>query len=77
MTVEVEAYSGYKADERPVRFRLGQQWLAVAEIIDRWYDPDATYFRVGAGDGNVYILRHQEARGEWTLEAFRKESPPE
>ena len=27
MTVEVETYSGFKADERPVRFRLGGRWL--------------------------------------------------
>ena len=49
MTVEVESYSGFKADERPLRFRLGERWLAVEEVVDRWYDPDAVYFRVRAG----------------------------
>jgi hypothetical protein len=72
MTVEVEAYSGYKADERPLRFRLGERWVAVVEIADRWYDPEAVYFRVKAEDGDTYILRHDETGGAWSLEAFRK-----
>ncbi len=77
MTVEVQAYSGYKADERPLRFRLGGEWLEVVEVVDRWYDPDAVYFRLRAADGNLYILRHREGTDEWTLEAFRRESPTE
>ena len=69
--VEVESYSGYKADERPRRFRLGDRWLTVEEVGDRWYDPEATYFRVKADDGATYILRHDERAGVWTLGAFR------
>jgi hypothetical protein len=72
MKVEVEAYSGHKADERPLRFRLGERWLSVEEVVDRWYDPDAVYFRVRADDGAMYILRHVEATDVWTLEAFRR-----
>jgi hypothetical protein len=71
MTVEVESHSGFKADERPLRFRLGERWLTVEEIVDRWYDPDAVYFKVRAGDGSTYILRHVEGSELWTLEAFR------
>ena len=72
MTVEVECYSGHKADERPLRFRLGDLWLDVQEVTDRWYDPQATYFRVTADDGATYILRHDERADTWTLEAFRR-----
>jgi hypothetical protein len=72
MKIEVEAYSGHKADERPLRFRLGERWLGVVEVVDRWYDPDAIYFRVRAEDGDLYILRHIELTDVWTLEAFRK-----
>lgn len=71
MTVEVEAYSGFKPDERPLRFRLGDRWLAVLDVSDRWYDPGATYFRVLAEDGATYVLRHDEPADLWTLEAFR------
>ena len=72
MKVEVESYSGYKADERPLRFRLGERWLAVEEVVDRWYDPDAIFFRVRAEDGSIYILRHARESDLWTLEAFRR-----
>jgi len=71
MKVEVESYSGYRADERPVRFVLGGKAYEVVEIEDRWYSPAAIYFRVVAGDGNRYLLCHDETRDEWSLEGFR------
>jgi hypothetical protein len=73
MIVEVEAYSGFKADERPVRFRLGDRWYGVLEVLDRWYDPQAAYFRFRTDDGDVYVLRHDEREQAWTLEAYRRE----
>jgi hypothetical protein len=71
MTVSVEAYSGHKANERPQRFRLGERWYDVREILDRWYSPDARYFKVAADDGNLYILRLDERTQEWSLGAFQ------
>jgi len=73
MKIAVESYSGYRADERPMRFVLGGRIYEVAEVEDRWYSPGMTYFRVVAGDGNRYVLRHEEAQDEWSLEAFRAE----
>ena len=64
MKVEVESYSGFKADERPLRFRLGERWLAVEEVVDRWYDPDAVYFRVRADDGTTSYRHAERADGE-------------
>ncbi|MBI4873814.1 MAG: hypothetical protein HY822_04170 [Acidobacteria bacterium] len=74
MNVEVFCYSGYKGDERPVRFRLGSTDYQVEDILDRWYGPDDTYFKVRADDGNLYILRRRSSapEGEWSLEAFRE-----
>jgi hypothetical protein len=69
--IEVETYSGYRADERPLRFVLNGREYQVAEVEDRWYSPEATYFRVVAEDGNRYVLCHDEAQKIWTLEAFR------
>jgi hypothetical protein len=71
MRVAVECYAGYKADERPQRFTLRGRLFEVLEILDRWYDPEAIFFRVRADDGNIYILRHDERVGDWTLESFR------
>jgi hypothetical protein len=71
MVIQVESYSGFKGDERPVRFRLGERWLRVEEILDRWYDPDAIYFRVRADDAGIYVLRRSETDSLWTLQAYR------
>lgn len=69
--VRVECYSGYRADERPVRLHMGAQTLEVVAIEDRWYSPGATIFRIVADDGDRYVLRHEEAQDVWTLIAYR------
>jgi len=71
VNVVVECRAGYKADERPVRFRLGEQVLQVEEVEDRWYSPGETFFRVRVSGGDRYVLRHQEAQDTWSLEGFR------
>lgn len=73
MKVEVECYSGYKLDERPLRFSLKGRVFEVHDVLDRWYGPEDVYFKVRAAGGGTYILRRHEAQGEavWTLEAFR------
>ena len=72
MTLRVECYSGFKGGERPLWFQLGGRWLQVEEVLDRWYDPQAIYFRVRADDSSIYILRHSEPDDVWTLESFRR-----
>lgn len=74
MRVSVECYAGRKADERPVRFTLGGRTFEVAEVLDQWYGPDDTYFRVRADDGHLYILRHNASDETWTLESFRRQA---
>ncbi len=72
MKVEVACYAGQKADERPVRFRLDGRDYFVEEVVDQWYGPDDTFFKVRADDGNLYILRHIAREDEWSLESFRR-----
>jgi len=74
MRVRVDCYAGYKADERPQRFYLDEHPYEVAEVLDQWYSPGDTYFRVRAHDGNFYILRHRQDPMEeaWTLVSFRR-----
>lgn len=69
--IRVECYAGHRADERPLRFELRGRTFEVDEVDDRWYSPDARYFRVRATDGNFYVLRHDEVADGWTLDAFR------
>jgi hypothetical protein len=74
LVVRVETYSGFKADERPLRLHLADRILEVAAIEDRWYSPGETYFRVLTAEGDRYVLRHTEAQDVWTLSAFRARS---
>jgi hypothetical protein len=69
--VEVETYSGYKADERPVRVKIDGATVEVAEVEERWYSPGATFFRVLLANGERYVLRRVEAQEVWVLEAYR------
>ncbi len=73
MKIRVECYAGAKPDERPVRFHLGERLHIVEELLDQWYGPDDTFFKVRADDGNLYILRkHNSSDGTWALESFRQ-----
>lgn len=72
MDLRVQCYAGRKADERPVRFQLGDREYLVEEVMDQWYGPEATFFKVRADDGNLYILRHHAADDRWSLESFRR-----
>jgi hypothetical protein len=74
MKLEVQCYAGRKADERPVRFQLGDRCYIIEEIVDQWYGPDDVFFKVTADDGNLYILRHHSREDEWSLESFRRQS---
>jgi hypothetical protein len=69
--IRVECYAGYKPDERPQRFAIRDRFFEVRQVDDRWYSPEATYFRVLADDGNFYVLRHDEHTDLWTLDGFR------
>ena len=70
--IRVECYAGYKSEQRPQHFALGDRTLGVEEVEDQWYSPSSQYFRVRASDGNVYILCHDEERDFWSLSAFRQ-----
>jgi hypothetical protein len=76
MKIRVECYSGHKADERPIKFWLGEDVLFVDTVEDQWYGPTDVYFRVIADDGNSYVLGHSEQDDQWTLESFRSKQSP-
>ncbi|HUI91536.1 MAG TPA: hypothetical protein VLX68_04725 [Chitinivibrionales bacterium] len=67
MNISVETFSGYKADEYPVRFSLQDRRYEIISIEDRWYSPGCSYFRVFADDGNTYILKQIPGNNEWQI----------
>ena len=72
MAIQVESYAGYRGEQEPRVFFLGERRLEVIEIVDRWTEPRRRWFKCRASDGNTYILRHDEAGAEWELAAFTR-----
>jgi hypothetical protein len=66
-SLQVECYAGYRGEETPRRFRIGDRWLEVEEVVDRWLDPDHRYFKVRVADGATYLLRHDATTQRWEL----------
>lgn len=65
--VTVRCYAGYRGEETPRRFDLGENHVEVREVLDRWLAPDHRYFKVLGDDGAVYILRHDPEAERWEL----------
>ena len=76
MELKVECYSGYRANERPLRFafpgKAGGPRYEVKEVLDQWYGVGYQCFKLLADDGNIYILRHHESEDCWRLDSFRR-----
>jgi hypothetical protein len=72
--IQVECYSGYKANERPVAFTYqGHRW-EIKEIVDRWHAeglestwPEINYFKVKTTEGQVFLLRHLSLFDFWSI----------
>jgi hypothetical protein len=76
MPLTVECYSGYRGDQEPRVFWIGERRIAVRSVVDRWYAPTQRWFKVDADDGDIYILRHDEPLGQWELAAFTSAKSP-
>lgn len=72
VAIRVECYAGYRGDQEPLAFWCGAHRLEVRAVVDRWYAPSERWFKVDADDGNVYVLRHDEASGDWEIAAYRR-----
>jgi hypothetical protein len=71
MELRVECYAGYRSDETPRAFFIGDRRIEVVEVLDRWLDPDHRSFKIRGENGNLYILRHDVPGEKWDLTLFR------
>ena len=71
MQVHVETYVDEGGFEKLLRFRLDVREVEVADNIDEWRGIGYRYIKVKCSDGNVYILRFDEARTEWELTMYQ------
>ncbi len=67
MRIQVECYSGYKAEERPRRLHIGERQVEVADILARWLTPEHRYFEVVGDDGERYLIRCAVVGNGWEL----------
>jgi hypothetical protein len=72
--IEVECYSGYKADEYPKCFYMAGDKYEIKEITDRWYEGGrnpkwivANYFKILTTGSQQFILKHEIEIDEWFL----------
>ena len=70
--ISVQAYSGYKVNERPVSFEFRGRSYRVVDICDRWYEGycrsvQLDYFKVLAEDRQYYILRYNSLFDAWSI----------
>jgi hypothetical protein len=72
IAIRVECYSGYRDEETPRRFFIGDRQVGVVEVIDRWLAPDHRYFKVKGDDTNTYVLRHDTVLDSWELTVFKR-----
>jgi len=70
MNIRVECHAGYRGEEEPRAFTLGERRFAVLEVLDRWLDPEHRYFKVKVDDGRMFVLRHDTASAQWELAAL-------
>ena len=70
MGIRVECYAGYRGEETPRAFFLGERRIEVVEVLDRWLAPDHRYFKVRGDDAGIYMLRHDETACEWEMTMF-------
>ncbi len=76
-SIRVECYAGQRAAESPRRFFLGQRGIEVTEIIDRWLDPDYSYFKLRGDDTGIYILRHDRTTDTWEMTLYHNSTHEE
>jgi hypothetical protein len=69
--LKVSCYAGYKGEETPREFVLGDNHIRIEQIIDRWLSPNHRYFKLIGDDGNTYIIRHDIETYTWELTFYQ------
>lgn len=70
LELRVECHAGYRGEETPRRFYIGNRGIDIVEVVDRWLAPEYRYFKVTGDDGGTYILRHDMESNRWALTLF-------
>jgi hypothetical protein len=71
--IRVHTYSGYKADERPLRFEHAGKEHKIREIVNQTCEEIVgnglrRKFTVRTEEGEIFTLFHEEIKDQWFLE---------
>ena len=70
--ITVECYAGYRGEQTPRAFTIGERRIDVSEVVDAWLAPHHRYFKVKDAEGQRYVLRHDVPVDEWELTLFER-----
>jgi len=71
LTIRVECDAYCQGEQTPRRFFMADKAVEIEEVIDRWLAPEYHYFKVRAGDNDIYILRHDLLAQRWEMTMFQ------
>jgi hypothetical protein len=63
----VVAESGQDGEPEPRAVVIDGERHEVTGITDRWHDEQATYFKLAASDGHMYLVRCELETNFWSL----------
>ena len=66
MKIHVQSHRAHGEDV-PRGIRLGERFLPVHRVADRWKEGESRYFRVTVLDGRTFVLRQDMLTGRWKL----------
>ena len=69
--LHVKCYAGYRGEETPRRFYVGDRAVDVLEVLDRWLSPEHCHFKCRGSDDATYILRHEIGADRWELTLYK------
>jgi hypothetical protein len=70
-TITVISYSGYRAEEIPRAFFLGERKIEIIEVLDTWIEEGLSdrarqrFFRIRGSDNSVHEIYLDEKTNEW------------
>ena len=70
MQVQVEGETGPDGVVVPRKCAFDGKHVDVAELLDQWHGAGHRYVKFRGTDANLYIVRHDDARGTWELTMY-------
>ena len=64
----VEIIVDTSTNAEPAEIVIDGNRFPILGVTDRWYDPDARYFKVAAANGYAYLLRQDLETQGWSVE---------